>query len=61
MHDKANEPKEVCIDLGDCSFFANLSWSLAVDYLNQMPAKSQKKYLGMQSGCSDVIWRYYKK
>ena len=53
--------RELSIDLTDGTFFANLSWSIAIDYLNTKPLNQQKRFLGMQSGCSDVIWRFYKK
>lgn len=59
------------VDITDPSFFANLSWAAAVDYVNEKPLaamnssngkrKKNSKFLGMQGACSDVVWRYYRK
>ena len=53
--------QELVIDLTDGSFYTNLSWSNAVDYLNSKPMSFQKRFLGMQGASSDVVWRFYKK
>ena len=53
--------RDVSVDLTDGAFFANLSWSAGVDYLNSKPANLQKKFLGMQGASSDVVWRFYRK
>jgi len=34
---------------------------MAVDYLSARPLSVQKRFLGMQALCSDIIWRFYKR
>ena len=53
--------REVFVDLSDGCFFANVSWSAGVDYLSLRPLGQQKRFLGMQALCSDVVWRFYKR
>ena len=53
--------KEVSIDLSDGAFFINLSWNAGVDYLSSRPMSQQKRFLGMQALCSDIVWRFYKR
>lgn len=43
------------------SFFQNLNWYQASDFLNDRSVQEHRQILGFRTAQSDLAWRFYKK